>query len=93
MSRNVPRSASYSLSRVTRGAEQLYAVVRFDHQNGDALSRLMDDPGMYITVKEILPTLDDAEREVQRLNALNAEKGCTYFWQVTRYFKDGRSSS
>ena len=25
-----------------------------------------------------------AEREVQRLNELNAAKGCFYFWQYTR---------
>jgi hypothetical protein len=78
---------------VARGAEQLYAVVRVDHPKGDSLSRVLDDPGTCITVKEVLPTLEDAEREVQRLNALNAEKGCTYLWQVTRFFREGRSPS
>jgi hypothetical protein len=90
---NVPRGARGNLSRVTRGAGQLYAVVRVDHPNGDSLSRVLDDPGTYITVKEVLPTLEDAEREVQRLNTLNAGKGCTYFWQVTRFFREGRSPS
>jgi hypothetical protein len=36
-----------------------------------------------ISVKEIVSTLDEAEREVARLNELNADKGCLYFWQHT----------
>jgi len=59
---------------------QVYAVVRIDeHLSGtDA-----------ITVKEILPTMEQAEREVERLNVLNRDKGSYYFWQATRYFPQG----
>lgn len=37
-----------------------------------------------VTVKEIVWTQQEAEREVERLNALNAEKDCVYAWQHTR---------
>jgi hypothetical protein len=60
---------------------QVYAVVRID----EFLSRRDA-----ITVKEILPTLEQAEKEVERLNELNRDKGCYYFWQAARYFPEGR---
>jgi hypothetical protein len=34
-----------------------------------------------------------AENEVQRLNELNAEKLCVYFWQVTRLASPGENPS
>jgi hypothetical protein len=46
-----------------------------------------------VTVKELLPTLEDAEQEVERLNTLNADKGCVYFAQMTRFFADGRPNA
>lgn len=46
-----------------------------------------------VTVKEILPSREEAEREVARLNALDAESGSTYFWQYTRYFPEGLDPS
>jgi hypothetical protein len=36
-------------------------------------------------------TAEEARREVIRLNALNAGKGCVYFWQATHIFLDGGS--
>jgi hypothetical protein len=45
---------------------------------------------MHITVKEVLPTWEEAEQEARRLNAINADKGCIYFGSVARYFPDGR---
>jgi SAM-dependent methyltransferase len=60
---------------------QVYAVVRIDD------SQAIEDA---ITVKEILPTIEQAMREVERLNKLNSDKGARYFWQATRYFPDGR---
>jgi hypothetical protein len=55
--------------------------------------RVFDDPALHITVKEVLPTWDEAEREVERLNLLNANKGCIYFVSHVRYFPEGRPVS
>lgn len=63
-----------------RAKIQVYAVVRIDEYLSGADA---------ITVKEILPTLEQAEREVERLNRLNRDKGSYYFWQATRYFPEG----
>jgi hypothetical protein len=60
---------------------QVYAVVRIDGDYPVANA---------VTVKEILPTMEEASLEVQRLNKLNEEKGAKYFAQTTRYFPSGR---
>jgi hypothetical protein len=60
---------------------QVYAVVRVDE-----FSSVKDS----ISVKEILPTMEQAEKEVERLNRLNRDRGSYYFWQATRYFPEGR---
>lgn len=60
---------------------QVYAVVRVDQ------SYPGDDA---ITIKEVLPTIEQAVHEVDRLNRENSNKGARYFWQATRYFPDGR---
>jgi hypothetical protein len=44
-------------------------------------------------VKEILPSMEGAEKEVERLNELSRDKGCYYFWQATRYFPEGKESN
>ena len=64
-----------------RAKFQVYAVIRIDEY-----SSIRDS----ITVKEILPTMEQAEKEVERLNRLDGDKGCYYFWQATRYFPEGR---
>jgi hypothetical protein len=33
---------------------------------------------------------EDAQQEVERLNKLNGDKGCHYFWQVVRIEKKKR---
>lgn len=63
---------------------QVYAVVRIDGEY--ALENA-------ITVKEILPTMEEALLEVQRLNQLNKDKGAHYFAQATRYFPSGRGGA
>ena len=63
---------------------QVYAVVRVDD------SQSTEDA---ITVKEILPTMEEAAQEAERLNALNSDKGARYFWQATRYFPEGRKET
>lgn len=62
----------------------VYAVVRIDgSQSGEDA----------ITIKEVLPTMEQAIEEVERLNKLNDSKGARYFWQATRYFPNGREVS
>jgi hypothetical protein len=44
-----------------------------------------------ITVKDVLPTMEQAVNEVKRLNKLQAGKECHYFWQTTHWYPQGRS--
>ncbi|MHC5056566.1 MAG: hypothetical protein ACYTKD_17865 [Planctomycetota bacterium] len=37
-----------------------------------------------VTVKEVLRSAEAAQSKVDRLNRLNSDKGCRYFWQYTR---------
>jgi hypothetical protein len=73
-----------------------YAVIRVDQTNyPDAGSQeyegiLVAGPS-HIRVKEIVLSADEARAEVVRLNALNAEKGCAYYWQSTHLFINGGS--
>ena len=70
--------------------EDGYAVLRFDFYDDLSAASIREDPGVHVTVKEILPTLEEAQREVERLTALNEGKDCVYFFQFTRVFPDGR---
>lgn len=70
--------------------EHVYAVVRLDVPDSGSVDEIADDPAPWITVKEIVLTREEADTEVQRLNALNADKGCIYFSQVTQLFPGGR---
>ncbi|MDP9068426.1 MAG: hypothetical protein M3N53_08815 [Actinomycetota bacterium] len=60
----------------------VYAVIRYE---ADAKS--LD---FRVTVKEVLPTKEEAEREVERLNALTTDDAVTYFCQSSRYYPRGR---
>ena len=60
-------------------AIHVYAVVRVD----DFHEAFGDDA---ISIKEVLPTMEQAIHEVERLNELNSDKACHYFWCTTRYF-------
>ena len=42
-----------------------------------------------VSVKEVVITAEEARQEVIRLNAINAGKGCRYFWQATHNFLAG----
>lgn len=64
---------------MTRGKHQCFAIVRVDEF---ALKDAAIENA--ITVKGIVWSQEEAEREVARLNGLNAERGCRYFWQVSR---------
>jgi hypothetical protein len=61
--------------------EEGYAIVRVDPMT---LGRMPETAGDLITVNEIWWTLEEAEAEVDRLNALSDDEGSPYFWQYTR---------
>jgi hypothetical protein len=63
-----------------RKKNQVFAIIRFD-EFLDANGAIEDK----ITVKEIVDTIEIAKDEVVRLNKLNSDKKCKYFWQTTRY--------
>ena len=67
------------MSRSHKPRDDAYAVVRVDLDSDDDWSER-------ITVKEVVATSEIAEREVDRLNQLNADKGCLYFATHTRVF-------
>jgi hypothetical protein len=48
-----------------------------------------------LTVREVLPTQDEAEREVERLNQLASARGgdVRYWFSITRFFPEGRGTS
>lgn len=62
-----------------KNADPAYAVIRLD-LNHDESVRTRDS----MTVKMVVWTLEEAEAEVKRLNELNGDKGCLYYWQYTR---------
>ena len=72
-------------------AEHLFAVVRFDIPDRRSLDRMVEYPDQYITVKELLPTGEEADREVERLRVLNAGKNCIYWSAITRFYPTGRA--
>lgn len=74
---------SENVTAAREPSEHVFAIVRFD--------RFLK-PENSFTVKEIVRTEDDAESEVKRLNELNADKDCGYFWQTTRLFPPGTSA-
>jgi hypothetical protein len=78
-----------------------YAVIRVDDSPPDHPSRVQEwmvDGEPFLTagplnvcVKEVVMTVEEAQQEVARLNALNVGKGCRYYWQSTHIFLDGGS--
>ena len=59
----------------------LYAVVRVDKPFP---SFVYEDMPIWITVKEVTWDEEFARSEVDRLNELNADKECYYYWTITR---------
>jgi hypothetical protein len=39
----------------------------------------------------VLPTEEEADREVERLNAVTAGKNCVYWSTITRFYRAGRA--
>lgn len=68
-----------------KNTEPAFAIIRLDPPS---LYQGPSGPAsgviQWLTVKEIVWTIEEAEEEVRRLNELNAGKGCVYFWQGTR---------
>jgi len=62
----------------------VYAVLRIEED-------IAGDQG--ISVKEILPTMEEAIQEVERLNRLQRGKNCRYFWRIGRCFPEGRNKA
>jgi DNA-binding PadR family transcriptional regulator len=71
-------------SQTQYAKETVYAIVRID--------RYVSNSADSITVKEIVRSQAIAESEVERLNRINADKECLYFWQATRLFPADRSA-
>lgn len=61
-----------------------YAIVRYDES---------ESPKDSFTVKEIVSSLELAEKEVDRLNKLNSHLKCKYWWLPTRIYPNGSASS
>ena len=81
----MPTDVQGPMSGGQAGKIQVYAVIRIEAE--------LTDPEQAVSVTEILPTIEQAEAEVARLNRVNAAKGCRYVWQATRYFTGGREVS
>jgi hypothetical protein len=64
-------------------------VIRIDYRVGQegppgAETGSIPAASSSVTVKEVFLDRKLAEAEVERLNELNSEKSCRYFWQYTR---------
>ncbi|MCK6524642.1 hypothetical protein L6R49_24815 [Myxococcota bacterium] len=76
---------------MARSWKHLYVVFRVE---GDSVSFSQgQDPNLFITIKEIVDTADEAAAEVKRLDALNSGKGCRYIFQSAKYFAGSGPSS
>lgn len=69
----------------------LYVFVVYRIEPELAQATELDGLNTHITIKEVLPTEDKANAEVERLNKLNADKGVRYFFQNARYYPTGRT--
>jgi hypothetical protein len=68
--------------------EYLFVVYRVDRGHWHDSSKV--DINECVTIKEVLPTAENAQEEVERLRALNGGKGAEYYYQQARYYRGGR---
>ena len=68
--------------------QEVYAVIRIDEFKNEP--NVPDE--RHVTVKEIVYDIELAKAEVNRLNRLNSDKACKYFWQMTRLYPQGTSA-
>ncbi len=79
--------------------KQGYAVIRVDNWGNEGHvdeytidGETLPAPGpANVKVKEIVFDAREAQNEVMRLNSLNEDKDCRYYWQSTHMFVDGGS--
>jgi len=64
----------------------VYPIVRIDTPIGQS------DPKNRITVVKVLTSQRAADAEVSRLNQINANKSCTYFWCTSRLIEQSERS-
>jgi len=64
----------------------VYAVLRVDKYREESPGPVED----LITVQSVLPTIEEARREVDRLNSIRDTDRILYFLRVTRFYPDGR---
>ena len=60
----------------------VYAILRIDKY-----IRSTEDQ---IAVQAVLPSLEEAKAEVERLNAMRDQDRVTYIWRATRFYPEGR---
>jgi hypothetical protein len=79
---------------------QVFAIIRIDAEPppgsppsgpGIDLAALQNRSIRELAVTSIVPSSEEAIREVDRLNRLNDSKGARYYWMATRYFPEGKS--
>ena len=58
---------------------QAYAIVRVDEFQGEDVAT-----ENRVTVKKVVWDEATARVEVERLNQINGDRDCRYFWQATR---------
>ena len=58
----------------------MYAIIRYE-TDSDPTTPI----DLCVTVKKVVSDPHHAAKEVERLNELNKEKGCYYFYQITRF--------
>jgi hypothetical protein len=63
----------------------VYAIVRID--------KYFSDVQHWVAVQAVLPTLEEAKAEVERLNATRDPERVVYVWRATRFYPEGRKSS
>jgi len=59
--------------------QHVYAIVRFDPPFDE------EEPSNNVYVVKVFSSRDDAKRDVERLNEINAAKRCTYHLYTTRF--------
>jgi hypothetical protein len=60
--------------------DHVYAIIRLDKE----VAAYDLSNKNWVVVKKVVRSKEVAEQEVNRLNRLNSDKGCEYFYQITR---------
>ncbi len=69
--------------------DHVYAIIRLDR---DAVTGRIPDRNL-VMVKKVVRSKEVAEQEVERLNRLNADKGCEYYYQITRLEREPKEQN